>query len=438
LRVRVRGKAKVREHPAAVLAAAEVLTMAENDRAGTEEASRTGQVDTLAGYLNGTAVVPLLAPGKDYTLEIDYVPTTADTAPNGTVSSTVHPKQTEKFAFTTDPEPPTRLDAYVLATSPRHEERFVFADEAVEIVFNDLQVVQLYGAYNRQLRAVLRGADGTSIPAHQVSSLDEVPATYTSPLMDTLDAKATAGRYKCVGPYHIEGHGKFKFPEPLRPSMAYTLDIETVPATTPPAGKPIVPLFRRQFTTGRFTSLAALVAEIKANPVLHAIISGPLTGLPGAVATDVAIEQALTAAGLPVLGAPTKGGRTVLWRPVGSGHHVPHALLIDASEPLWRMRDVPRQEPVPDSDDPSFQRVVPGAEPSLELRGTAPVTRFVRSPAGTRTIAFLDDSGWPVAGAAIVIDAVRPASSLYGTTELAVNVSTLPLGGGAPWEDDNA
>lgn len=438
LRIRARGKQKTPVHPAVVLAVAEVLTGSEQDRAGTEEVVRTGKVDTLAGYLGGTSQVPLLTPGRDYTLEIDYVPTTEDSDPKGNVTRTAYPVQTERFSFTTDSEPPKRLDAYVLATSPRHEERFVFADETLEIVFNDLQVVQLYAAYGKQLRAVLRPADGTAVPAHQVSSLDEVPARYTSPLMDTLDAMAKAGKLPCVGPYHVEGHGKFTFPEPLRPSMAYTLDIETVPAPNLVPGKPIVPLFRRQFTTGRFISVAALVDEVKANPVRHTVISGPITGLPGPAAADVAIEQALSAAGLPVPGAPAAGGRTVLWRPVGSGHHVPHAVLIDASEPLWRLRDVPKQEPVDGSTDPSFQRIVPGEEPSLELRGTAPVTRFVRSPSGTRTLAFLDDAVWPAAGATVVIDAVRPASTLYGTAGQLVNISTLRLGGGAPWEDDNA
>jgi hypothetical protein len=44
------------------------VAAAEGERSATEEASRSGQVETLTRYLDGTAVVPLLTPGKPYTL----------------------------------------------------------------------------------------------------------------------------------------------------------------------------------------------------------------------------------------------------------------------------------------------------------------------------------------------------------------------------------
>lgn len=438
MRIRVQGKVATREHPAVVLAVAEVLSATENERAATEEASRRGQVETLAGYLNGSSVVPLLTPGKPYTLHIDYVPTTEDTNPDGTKTNNTFPVVTESFRFSTDANPPARLDAYVLATNPRHEEQFVFAADTVEIVFNDLQVVQMYEAYGRELTAVLRGADGVAIPPHQVADISEVPATYTSPLYDSLDAKVKGRAFKCIGPYRQEGHAKFKLPEQLRPSMAYTLDIEAVPVPAPPMDNPIVPLFRRQFRTGRFRTLAGLVAEMQARPLEHRMLTGPITGLSFGAATDLAIENALVAVGLQALSAPTQGSRIVLWRPLSGGRYVPHAVLLDASEPLWRFRDAPKQEVVPEQPDTAFQRIVPGEEPSLGLEVAAPVTGFVRAPGGTRTIAFLNDTAWPQSGATVTIDAVRPASILYGFAEQRVNVATLPLGGHAPWEDDDA
>jgi len=42
-------------------------------------------------------------------------------------------------------------------------------------------------------------------------------------------------------------------------------------------------------------------------------------------------------------------------------------VLLDADEPLWRFRDAPRQEVVPNQPnppDPAYQRIVPGREPS--------------------------------------------------------------------------
>jgi len=439
LRIRVLPGSRARTHPAVVLGVAEVMRLGEEERYLTEEEIRTGQVDTLFGYLDGTSKVPLLTPASTYTLSLTYTPKAEDTKPDGTVASSTFPAVTESFRFQTDTAPPERLDAYVLATDPAQEEEFVFADDPVRVVFNDLQIVQLYATYGRTLTAVLRGADGIAIPTHQVGDLDDVPATFTSPLYEAIQELVENGGAGCV-PHHyrVEGHGSFTLPVPLRPSMAYTLDIEARPVPAPPAGKPVVPLFRRHFTTGRFTSLAALVGELRARPLLHRVLTGPVTGLTlGAAATDLQIETALAAAGLAPLGAPDRGSRVVLWRPDPSGRHVPHAILLDADEPLWRFRDAPRQEVVPGQPDSAYQRIVPGRESSLHLTATGPVAGFVRSASGTRTLVMLDDAAWPTAGATVTIDAVRPPSTLYGFAGQAARVTTLPLEGQAPWDEED-
>jgi hypothetical protein len=438
LRIRIEAGATSRRHPAVILGVAEVMTLAEVERAATETQIRSGTIETLTGYLDGTSLVPLLAPNTGYTLSIKYLPKSEDKRPDGTITTTPFPEVTESFRFKTDAAPPTRLDAYVLATNPSQEEEFVFADDVIKIVFNDLQVVQLYGSYGRTLTAVLRGADGIAIPNHQVAGLEEVPATFTSPLYEAVDALVKAGKAVCVGgSYHTEGHGSYTLPVQLRPSMAYTLDIEAQPVPAPPADKPIVPLFRRHFRTGRFPSLAALASELKARDLEHRILTGPVTGLSAGVATDLQIEQALEAAGLAPLGPPDRGSRIVLWRPSGN-RYVPHAIVLDADEPLWRFRDAPRQEQVPGQPDPAYQRIIPGREPSLLLTSTGPVAGFVRSPAGTRTVVLLNDANWPQNGATVTINAVRPASTLYGFAGETVVVTTLPLEGHAPWEDDDA
>jgi large repetitive protein len=440
LRIRVEGATKAPDHPAVVLAVAEVLTAGEAQRATTEEASRSGQVQTLAGYLDGSALVPLLAPGQAYTLHIDYVPTVEGAAAS--------PKVTESFSFTTDNEPPKRLDPYVLATAPRQEEQFVFADDTIEIVFNDLQAVQMYKRYGRTLTAVLRGADGIAIPAHEVKDISEVPAVYSSPLYDSLDAKIKGGAFPCIGAYHREGHGAFTLPEQLRPSMAYTLDIEAQPVPAPPApaagqpARPVLPLFRRQFRTGVFRNLGELVDDLKASSLEHRPLTGPISGLAAGEASDLAIEAALLAAGLPALGPARKSRRIVLWRPLGT-RFVPHALLLDTSEPLWRVREAPTEEVVPNADpslppdDPAYKRIIPGLEASLRLEAAAPVTGFVRAPSGTRTVVLLADASWPTAGATVLVEAVRPAATLYAFAEERRTVTQLPLGGTAPWEDDH-
>ncbi len=443
LRIRVDDQVDPSAHPAVLLGAVELLTRAEGLRASTEEASRAGQVETLTAYLNGTASVPLLAPDTAYTLHIDYVATAEDQQAHGGPLMTTFNTTTESFRFDTDANPPARLDAYVLAMSPRQDEEFVFADDVVKIVFNDRQIVQLYGTYGRTLTAVLRGADGIAIPTHQVANLSPVPAKFSSPLYDTLNEQVLRGRFTCMGPYHREGHWMFTLREPLRTSMDYTLEIEARPIPTPTTGKPIVPLFSRQFRTGRFRNIEELVDELQAKRIVHKMLTGPVVGLAPGEVTDLAMEAALVAAGLPALGAPTQGTRIVLWRAV-SGRSVPHAILLDASEPLWRFRDAPTQEVVPSADatkppiDPAYQRIVPGRELALELAASSPVTGFVHSPAGTRTIVFLADTSWPASGVTVTIDAVQTASTLYDIAEKRVTVTTVPLGGHAPWEDDGA
>ena len=264
-------------------------------------------------------------------------------------------------------------------------------------MFNDLQIVQLYATYGRTLTAVLRGADGIAIPTHEVGDLDEVPATFTSPLYEAIEASwrmAAPAASRTTTTSRATAASRCRCP--LRPSMAYTLDIEAQPVPAPPAGKPVVPLFRRHFRTGRFTSLEALVGELKARPLLHRRAHRPVTGLTlGAAATDLQIETALTAAGL----AAARRARP----------RQPDRALAAASEratrpardPARRRRAavaLPRRAPAGGRARPArpaYQRIVPGRESSLQLTATGPVAGFVRSASGTRTLVMLNDAAWP-------------------------------------------
>ena len=80
---------------------------------------------------------------------------------------------------------------------------------------------------------------------------------------------------------------------------------------------------------------------------------------------------------------------------------------------------------------------MPGREPSLQLTATGPVAGFVRSTSGTRTLVMLNDASWPTAGATVTIDAVRPASTLYGFAGQTARVTTVPLEGQAPWDEED-
>lgn len=430
--------------PAVLVGVVQVCPAAEKERQATDELVKQGQIETLIDYLGGGSVVPLLEPNKTYTLKVRYdVRMRLEGGSPGSPTS-----RTEEFKFRTDDAPPSRLDPWVLGTTPDDEDRFHFTDDPVKLVFNDLAILQLYGTYAKKLRFVLRTADGVPIPSHEIASLDPVEAGLSTPYRDFLEAMVAAGQLPCVGSTTAEKHGSWTSPVPLRPLIDYTLDVEMDPAPpSPPSTEPRVPLFQRTFTTSRFPGVAELVEDLQRKRIRHRALSAQLTGLPTgtvAVAPDEAIQAALVAAGEQPRGAPEESGIVVYWarRPGATGFSL-HAILIDAAEPLWRVRQEPRLETVPGQLDPAYQRMVPGEAVALRLveQGSSAIDRWVRSPGGTRTLALVKDSfSVPAGGATITVRAERPASALYGLTGQAVTLLALQLGdnGAAPWETDDA
>jgi hypothetical protein len=316
-------------------------------------------------------------------------------------------------------------------------------------VFNDLAILQLYGAYGRKLRFALRTADGVPVPSHEIASLDPVDAGLSTPYHDFLEAMVAAGELPCVGSTTVEAHGSWTSPVPLRPLMDYTLDVEPDPGLPPPPStEPRVPLFRRTFTTSRFAGIAELVEDLRRKLIRHRALRTQLSGLPAgtpvAVAADEAIQAALVAAGEEPRGAPEESGIVVYWaRRPGASNYSLHAILIDAAEPLWRFRQEPKLETVPGQLDPAYQRIVPGQAVALRLveQGSAAIERWVRSPGGTRTLAIVKNTFTvPAAGTTVTVQAERPASQLYGLPAQAVTVLALQLAdaGAAPWETDDA
>ena len=174
LQIMLDAGAKPADPPAVLVGVVEVCPKAEEERVQTEQEIRSGRIEALTGYLSQGAPVRLLEPNTQYTLTARYVPTSEDAEGNETAEAV----RTQEFRFTTDDEPPKRLDPWVLASTPEHEEEFVFFEDAVRIVFNDLTLLQLYDAYGRQLRVKVRGADGVPLPDHDLTTLDPVAGEY--------------------------------------------------------------------------------------------------------------------------------------------------------------------------------------------------------------------------------------------------------------------
>jgi large repetitive protein len=425
--------------PSVVAGAVEVCSLSEANRYQLGLQVQQSQVSTLEGYLDGGTPVPLLLPGTTYTITVAYNVTTteADGSQNNSTGQ-------QAFSFQTDTAPPAKLDPWVLACTPANNELNVFYDDPVVVVFNDQEAIQLYQAYNYNLILNLYPADGLDDPTNAVASTSSVsgigPAGY-----DSLLAKL--GELPCVNSINVSSYKNQQFTAnvQLRPCMAYTLDIVTNPAIATPPNQPIVPLYRTRFTTSKYASLADLATALGGSRVRHRHLSVAL-GLNQAtnsagqllvagLASDQDIESAFRAAGEQALVAATENAITIYWKQAGgSGPYLPYCLLIDCTEPLWRWRLEPQPTPV-DPNDPSFEIVNMAQKPALEVQesGTSAIAYYLYSTSGTRTLAFLSGSG----AQTITLQLHRPASTLFGLSDSAANIITLPIGAQAPWEADH-
>jgi large repetitive protein len=183
------------------------------------------------------------------------------------------------------------------------------------------------------------------------------------------------------------------------------------------------------------------------SPVRHRALTSRIHGLPTndpeAVAPDVLIQTALMEAGEEALPAPSRNGITVYWVPQGTSH-TPYAIMIDAAEPLWRTRTEPRLEDVTDVNgrviDAAFQRPVFGEASSLTVFADPgyPISGFVHSTGGCRTLAFIDlGFARPAEDFDIQLQLGRPPSQMFGLSYESAVLVSLQFAATPPWEEDN-
>jgi hypothetical protein len=428
--------------PTVVIGVVVACPSSEDDRYETGLQVQQSQISTLEGYLDGGTPVPLLAPNTSYTITVEYDVTTTE-ADGTTVTDYDGVKQ--GFEFSTEEAPPPKLDPWVMSCSPANNELNVFYDDPVVVVFNDEEAIQLWQAYGYQLVLDLRAADGLNDPPTSVATTTSVsgfgPAGY-----DSLLQLIEEGLLPCVGSTTSYQNQQYTADVQLRPSMAYTLDIVTDPAgPTPPAGQPVVPLYRTRFTTSKYASFEALANDLGGSKVSHRHLSAPLSGLTpptgggAASASDQDIESAFLAAGEQALPAPSENTITIYWLQSG-GNYVPYCLLLDCTEPLWRWRQEPALVPV-DQNDPSFVivQITPTAALTVEEIGGSNVGGYLYSTSGTRTIAFFASGFAPApGGTTVTLSLHRSASQAFGLADATAMIIALPIAPNAPWEADGA
>jgi hypothetical protein len=427
--------------PTLLVGAVESCPKSESDRFENGVQIHESTIQTIEGYLDGGTPVPLLQRDTLYTVTLNYDVTVTEEDGSTHDFNDV----TQVWEFRTDNKPPSRLDPWVLCTSPDINEQHVFYQDPVDIVFNDNSILQLFSQYGFQVQMDLRAADGLPEPSGSPVTTVAVDGVGTASY-DALQELIVEGKLPCAGATLAYQNQVFTAPVELRPLMGYTFDLITDPSLLPPPdpNTPVTPLFRRTFATSKYPNMKALADDLGATRVLHRALKSKLSfsTLGGKdVRPDQEIQDILTAAGEQALPAPDKNRIVIYWAPAApNGPHLPHAILIDCTEPLWRTRLEPTFEN-PIAADPSFKIVTIGAATSLEVteEGGSDIGVYLVSPAGTRTIAvFTAGFSPPPGGTTVTLALHRPTSQTYGTPDETDDIVALQITPTAPWENDHA
>jgi hypothetical protein len=323
--------------------------------------------DDLDGLVVAVSDQPhaLLLPNAEYRVEVEYsaeigqLPVEPEEGqdPNEIVSlRTV--SGTDVRTFFTDAQAPRNLDPWILAEFPAAGELYHFTDDPVVVVFATNDVLQMFGAYQRKLRAVaraasFRGSDGT--PQDPLTHLllaeffQALPGVVFSPWEGTV--RRLLGDLTCgdLNPAS-DHHGRATLPFLLDPSTDYVVDLEPLTLGGALARPPIRPqdvghrpLHRLSFTTSQYKSREGFAATVRDTLVIPDRVGTPsaLSAL-GNEVTDDAFDQALAEAGLEVRPRPERPRVSVLWTTDAVAQ--PFAVFIETPEPAWRTRLEPEPE----------------------------------------------------------------------------------------------
>ncbi|TVZ05053.1 hypothetical protein EAS64_10555 [Trebonia kvetii] len=338
----------------------------------------------------------LLEPGSRYRIVVEYFATRAsDSTTLGdaghprsqtfwfrTDTLATHPTDSTQLVYTDTPAPvPVRLDPWTMVTMPGDNETGWFGREKLRLVFNTHDVDRFFGAYGKELRLRLEAANGDhpqgngSTP-HPLpisgANLIPVAATLLSPWDQALTEAVARGQLPCVDVDETRTqHSEVQFDIPLHPFMEYLLDVELVDQGAAESARgPRV--FRRHFTTGGFGTVEGFAWSVSS--VLRTARACPVDAFAAMLATlgshpeGSAVDTHLAGYQIDPLPVPDHPQVVVFWQQAGGADPQPAAIMIDATEPLSRSRDYPREitdATVPDAP----QRWILEPREWLTLRG---------------------------------------------------------------------
>ncbi len=431
--------------PPYFLGAFDDASVAEIARADSEQTEITKERSVLTQILGpGPTDDAYLVPDKLYQVTATW---TGNRQGDGATAG-----KTQSFWFRTDANAPTRLDPWVLLTTPADQEGCAFRLEPVQIVFNTHNVDRLFDAYGKELR-IRFTASSANHPAPTPAVPHPFPlkggvikpagAMVLSPWEDAAEDAVRELGLTCIP---VDGsrdrQSIVTIPILLDPYTDYHMDVVMVDKGAPDNTEG-TRVYRRNFSTGAYDTMRHFAADLQGLKVSHrALDPGKMAALNAVFAgrrpQGSELDDQLRLAGLEAtVGLP--GARIlVLWEQSGGTPPQPVGVLLEAPEPLWRSR--PHPEKQTDSTGPSdAERWVLGTrewlQPQTGATTNAPLAAggFIRAPGDQRALVVL---GANARGKRFTLDLVRTASTdtYLPIAEERHAVVDLTLNA-APWEE---
>jgi|GEM_PF-2993141 len=380
---------------ATLLCAAELTEAAEIERESFDQMTQNSKQEILMNAFEGDKKRPLLKKNTQYTLTVNY---SYDIMRDGQVTASDTDK--ERMVFKTDAKAPIRIDPWVLATTPQNDMNIHFVQDAVQVIFNDDSVFQLYKAYGHELKVTIRKANGN----HPEQDEDQMTLDDVNPNLTTIKGVVKSAFHHaldesiknvapCITTYgEYKEHSVFTLPIPLMRNTTYMMEIESKTPDAPPPGEPKSPLYKLSFTTSRYLSMDELASIISGSYINTRVLKNPLALLP-ATCSDNDIQSKFIDAGLDALAPVEDPAVTLFWTPDGSSF-VLSAILVDAPESLWRQRPFPYIETVVDDEGKPMKHWIMKDLPEMEIveNGSGLAQAIVHNLTGTRSIIYLKNT----------------------------------------------
>lgn len=344
---------------------------------------------------------------------------------------------------------PVRLDPWMLVTLPAEHEKHWFGEEPTKLVFNTHDVDRVFAAYGKELR-VRYSASSARHPQPTLAVPHPFPITEATllpfkavVLSPWEEAAAEVLDDSCI-PIDEDRvrHSIVEIPIPLEPFTDYLLDVEIVDlGADSDARGPRV--YRRHFSTGGYPRLAHFAAALLAErPRAKSVETGAMAAIRtffnGRDPQGPELDAQLMAHGIEPLGVPDRPRIVVFWETPPVGLPQPAAVLIDATEPLWRSRPYPAKV-VDDTGPVTAERWVLAPTEYLRIEdgsaaGVVAANGVIRAPGLQRALVVLAPNA---RGKTLRLDLVElgfPTLPFLNQVERRNTLIEMPLAN-APWEE---